>query len=266
MDTIKEYWHTWLWRDAVTKLITVNFLVWLVNAIAELLFGYDLAHVLALPFHLSLSPIGVLSIVTYMFLQTDFLHMLVNMMWLLLFGQLFMQTQSGTRLVAIYIYGGLAGALSFMVYHVHPYMLGASCSVLAIVGASACLLPKWRVNLMLFGRVEVIWLAVAAVVLFILMSGGSSDQISAHTAGLALGILYPLLKKHGIDITYPFVALSNYISTHRVYNATLGSASKKKSEEEEFDNLLAKVSRSGYSSLSSAERQRLFNLSQKIKK
>lgn len=266
MDTIKEYWHTWLWRDSVTKLITVNFLVWLLNAIAELFFGFDLARILALPSQLSLSPIGVLSTLTYMFLQTDFLHMFVNMMWLLLFGQIFMQTQSGARLIAIYIYGGLAGALSFIVYHVHPYMLGASCSVLAIVGASASLLPKWRVNLMIFGRVEVIWLAVAAVVLFIIMSGGSSDQISAHTAGLAVGILYPILKKRDIDITHPFVALAKSISSHRIYKATPTPASKKRSEEEEFDGLLAKVSRSGYSSLTASERQRLFNLSQKIKK
>ncbi len=266
MDTIKEYWRTWLWRDAVTKLITINFMVWLINAIGELFFGFDLAGILALPYHLSLSPIKALSVFTYMFLQTDFLHMFVNMMWLLLFGQLFMQTQSGVRLVAIYIYGGLAGALSFMVYHVHPYMLGASCSVLATVGASALLLPKWRVNLMLFGRVEVIWLAAAAVVLFILMSGGSSDQISAHTAGLAVGLLYPVLKKRGIDITYPVVAIVQKISSNRIYKARLTTPSKKRSEEEEFDNLLAKVSRSGYSSLSSAERQRLFNLSQKIKK
>ncbi len=265
MDTIKDYWRTWLWRDAVTKLITVNFLVWLASALCELFFNYELIRVLALPYKLSLSPINALSMLTYMFLQTDFLHMFVNMMWLLLFGHLFMQTQSGTRLVAIYIYGGLAGAVSFLVYHVHPFMLGASCSVLAVVGASASMLPKWRVNLWLFGEVELIWVAVAAVVLFIVMGGGA-DQASAHTAGLAVGIIYTLLKKRGIDITSPVLALVDAVSSHRRYKATFDRPSKTRSEEEEFDALLAKVSRSGYASLSGAERQRLFILSQKIKK
>lgn len=266
MDTIRDYWRTWLWRDAVTRLITVNFLVWLASAVAELFFGFDLGRILALPYMLSLSPISGLSVLTYMFLQTDFLHMFVNMMWLLLFGRLFMQTQSGGRLIVIYIYGGLAGALSFLLYHVHPYMLGASCSVLAVVGASASILPKWRVNLMLFGRVEVIWLAVTAVVLFIIMSGGS-DQMWAHTAGLAVGIIYALLRKQGIDITSPLLALGGFFQSHRTFKATTkGSAGRYRSEEEEFDQLLAKVSRSGYASLSAAERQRLFNLSQKIRK
>lgn len=265
MDTIKDYWRTWLWRDAVTKLITVNFLVWLACAVSELIFRFDLARILALPYHLNHSSISALSMITYMFLQTDFLHMFVNMMWLLLFGRLFMETQSGERLVVLYIYGGLAGAVSFLVYHAHPYMLGASCSVLAVVGASASLLPKFRVNLLLFGSVEVIWLAVAAVVLFIIMGGGA-DQASAHTAGLAVGIIYTLLKRNGTDITTPVISVYKAIASRKPLKATTGKKSWHRSEEEEFDDLLAKISRSGYSSLTPSERQRLFNLSQKIKK
>lgn len=265
MDTFKEYWRTWLWHDAVSKLITINFLVWLTSAICEMFFGFHIASILALPYSPNLSPISYFSLLTYMFLQTDFLHMLVNMMWLLLFGRLFMQAQSGTRLVIIYIYGGLAGAISFLVYHVHPYMLGASCSVLAVVGASAAMLPKWRVNLMLFGPVEVIWIAVAAVVLFIIMGGGP-DQASAHTAGLTVGILYTLLRKKGIDITSPITSIITSWQSRRVFNAKPSQKSKYNNESDEFDALLEKVSRSGYKSLTSAERQRLFNLSQKIKK
>lgn len=265
MDTIKEYWRTWLWRDALTRLITINFLVWLACAGSQLFFNFDLSGVFELPARVSLSPISVLSMLTYMFVQTDFLHMFVNMMWLLLFGRLFTMTQSGERLAVLYVYGGLAGAVSFLMYHVHPYTIGSSCSVLAVVGASALMLPKWRVNLMLFGRVEVIWLAVAAVVLFIIMGGGS-DQISAHTAGLAVGIIYALLMKHGIDITSPVINIFRAIPIHRTYRATMKKSTRYKSEEEEFDSLLGKVSCSGYASLTAAERQRLFNLSQKIKK
>lgn len=265
MDTIKEYWRTWLWRDAVTRLITINFIVWLVSAVCEVFFNFNLAGILALPFSPHISPIRYLSVFTYMFLQTDFLHMFVNMMWLLLFGRLFMQAESGTRLVIIYVYGGLAGAISFLVYHVHPYMLGASCSVLAVVGASAMMLPKWRVDLMLLGRVEVIWIAVAAVVLFIIMGGGP-DQASAHTAGLAVGIIYTLLRRYGIDITSPILRVAA-ACRHKAWLAPPQPRWKKhRSEAEEFDDLLGKVSRSGYQSLTAAERQRLFNLSQKIKK
>ncbi|MDE6652980.1 MAG: rhomboid family intramembrane serine protease [Muribaculaceae bacterium] len=265
MDTIKEYWHTWLWRDALTRLITINFLVWLACAVSQLFFNFDLSGIFELPARVSLSPINVLSMLTYMFVQTDFLHMFVNMMWLLLFGRLFTMTQSGERLAVLYIYGGLAGAVSFLIYHVHPYTIGASCSVLAVVGASALMLPKWRVNLMLLGRVEVIWLAVAAVVLFII-TGGGSDQISAHTTGLAVGMIYALLLKRGIDITSPVVGLFRAIPIHIPIKATVKKRTMYKSDEEEFDSLLGKVSRSGYASLTAAERQRLFILSQKIKK
>lgn len=265
MDTIKDYWRTWLWRDAVTKLITINFIVWLSAAVCDVFFNFDIAQIFALPSYPQFSPIGYLSVLTYMFLQTDFLHMFFNMMWLLLFGQLFMQAQSGLRLVIIYIYGGIAGAISFLLFHLHPYMLGASCSVLAIVGASSMMLPKWRVNLILLGSIEVIWIALAAVVIFIIMSSGP-DQASAHTAGLAVGILFTILRKKGIDITSPVKKIIDAVKGARTLKASPTHKSKYRTEAEEFDALLEKISHSGYQSLTSSERQRLFNLSQKIKK
>lgn len=265
MEDIKNYWRQWLWRDALTRLITINFLVWLVCAFASLFHVHLTSYLMLLG-----SPEALLyriwTPLTYMFAHNDFLHMFVNMLWLLLFGQIFMHMQGGKSLVTLYIYGGLAGAIAFMLYHSSMILLGSSAAVFAIIGAVATLYHQLRVNLLLFGEVKIIWVAVAAVVLFIIT--GTTDQMVTHCAGLAIGVIYALLKQNGTDITGIFTKNRKKVFSPRVKRPFGPSAGFRTyaSDEQELDDLLAKVSRSGYSSLSPAQRQRLFELSQKIKR
>ncbi len=265
MEDIKTYWRQWLWRDALTRLITINFLVWLVCAFASL-FNVRLNSYLMLFGDPEALLYRIWTPLTYMFAHNDFLHMFVNMLWLLLFGQIIMHMQGGRTLVALYIYGGLAGALAFMFYHHSMILIGSSAAVFAIIGAVATLYQQLRVNLLLFGEVKIIWVAVAAVVLFILT--GTPDQMVTHCAGLATGIIYALLKQKGTDITGIFTKNNSKIFSPRVKRPFGPSAGFRTyaSDEQELDDLLAKVSRSGYSSLSPAQRQRLFELSQKFKR
>ena len=50
------------------------------------------------------------SLLTYMFLHTHFAHAIFNLIALYYFGQLFLQFYSQKQLVAVYSWGGLAGA------------------------------------------------------------------------------------------------------------------------------------------------------------
>lgn len=263
MDAFKEYWRQWLWRDAVTRLITVNFLTWLACAAASM-FGLNIARYFVLPASWDMLAMQPWSVLSYTFVHYDFLHMFVNMMWLLLFGQLFMQAQGGTRLIILYLLGGIAGAAAFMLYHVHPSLLGASGAVFAIIGASMILYPKWEVNLLIFGPVKVMWISVTAIVLFMVIGGGR-DIMVVHVAGLAVGILYAFLKKRGTDITRPISKVAQTVKSKRRHYVTPHvSYGGSRREEAELDALLEKVGRRGYESLSPSERQRLFDLSRKI--
>lgn len=211
-----------------------------------------------------LVPWRVYTVVTYMFVHHDFLHLFANMLWLMLFGRMFEITQTGLRLFALYIYGGIAGAAAFLLCNVfgvaaHSGLLGASCSVLAIIGAVMIQSPSFRVNLLFFGQVKIIWVAVAAVVFFIVLAP-TIDECAAHAAGLCTGVVYGLLRCRGLDLASPIVRM---MSPKRHVRA---GSSARGDDAEELDALLAKVSRSGYSSLSPRERQQLFEISTRIKK
>ena len=107
------------------------------------------------------------SVVTYMFFHAGLLHLLFNMLWLYWFGQLFLYNFSAKHLRGLYLLGGIAGALLYLLaYNLFPYfhplvnesmLIGASASVLAIVVASAVSMPDFRLNLLLFeiGRAHV---------------------------------------------------------------------------------------------------------------
>lgn len=102
------------------------------------------------------------TVITYMFAQYDVLHLLFNMLWLYWFGIVFNFVSTSRQLLALYIYGGIAGALLFMVaYNVLPfftghigYLIGSSAGVIAIVTATAILMPDYRFNLLFLGPVS----------------------------------------------------------------------------------------------------------------
>ena len=241
----------------LTKIITVNVGVWLLIA-AISLFVLAVVGMFALPGHLMTFLYRPWTLVTYMAVHADFLHLLVNMMWLLLFGRIVMVYGSPRRLLWIYILGGVAGACGFVVWNVvmgatHAMMLGASCAVLAVVGAAAAMFPQMRVNLMLFGSVRILWVAIAAGVFFILLAP-SPDECVAHAAGALTGIAL-----HRCQFGFARRAPRSRAS----FATSSGPLSPQ--EHDRLDSLLAKVSRSGYASLSATERQNLFDLSRRAR-
>ena len=81
-----------------------------------------------------------------------------------------------------------------------------------------------------------------------------------------MGVSAGLLRRRGVDVTAPLRSVFGFFgrlcSRPAVARATVDIISG--SDEEQLDALLEKVSRSGYGSLTAAERQRLFDLSQRF--
>ena len=96
------------------------------------------------------------TILTYMFLHEGFLHLLFNMLWLYWFATIFLHYFDHKKLVNLYILGGLAGALLYIIsFNLFPAFsevihvsiaLGASASVMAIVIATATYVPNYHVT------------------------------------------------------------------------------------------------------------------------
>ncbi len=234
------------------------------------------------------------SILTYMFMHADLLHILFNMLWLFWFGQLFLYFFSAKHLRGLYILGGICGGILYMVaYNVFPFfrpmvsvstMVGASASVLAIVIATAYREPNYPVRLLLFGTVRLKYLALVVVLmdLFFLTSNNAGGHI-AHLGGALAGLWFAASLKHGTDITAwinktldaiislfsgkafarrkPKMKVQYGSNTDRQkdydYNA------RKKASSEEIDRILDKLKKSGYESLTTEEKKSLFDASKK---
>ncbi len=230
------------------------------------------------------------TLLTYMFTQWDLMHVVFNMLWLYWFATIFLTISSPSRLLVLYLAGGLCGALFYVggcsllpagVLSTGSYLLGASAAVLAIVTSVAILMPRFRMMLFLLGSVEIRWIALATIVLVLIgVTGSNAGGELAHLGGIAIGLIYSLCMRRGVDIIAPVLRLPARVkslfkrhkspcpprqkatSTSRA-GTTPGGLSA--TEREELDLILDKIKKSGYTSLTHAERDRLFSVSSRIK-
>lgn len=224
--------------------------------------------------------------ITYMFLHNDFFHILFNMLWLYWFGNIFVQYLSQRQLLGTYIFGGLAGALLYILaFNTFPVFeiaresaiaLGASASVLAVVVAIAFYVPEYTIHLLLFGPVKIKYIAIFTIVIDVLMiSSSNSGGHIAHLGGALWGFLWIKMIPN-LDPTRIFEPLmkifnpKSYRRTRKKFKVhhnrplTDEEFNKNKAEKQKrIDAILDKISRSGYDSLSKEEKELLFSNSKK---
>jgi len=228
------------------------------------------------------------TIITYMFAHdlSGILHILFNMLVLYWFGRLFAEYLGSDKLIALYVLGGIAGALLYLLaYNTIPYlairqpllgMVGASAAINAIVVATATLLPNYTFFLLLFGPVKIKYIAAITVFLsFLGTVGANAGGNIAHLGGALIGFVYLKQLQAGSNwgmwvtatlewITSLFKPRSHVKVTYRKEkNTSKQGASKSSYTQEEIDAILDKISAGGYESLTKEEKEKLFNASKK---
>jgi membrane associated rhomboid family serine protease len=225
------------------------------------------------------------TIITYMFVHKDIWHILFNMLWLYWFGKIFLEYLDQRKLVAVYLLGGLSGALVYILsFNVFPAFtgvvaesvaIGASASVMAIVIAIAAYVPDYTVHLFLFGRIKIKYMALAIFILTSIMdfSVNSGGKL-AHIGGAFFGYLYTLNLRQGRDIGKGFNRIIDFFVTIFKPRQKLKVTYKKAATEYEYNKnkaeqqiminrILDKISKGGYDSLTKEEKETLFKESQK---
>ena len=258
----------------------INILLQLFNRSAAGIF-----ELLALPASFTRFILQPWSLFTYMFMHAGFMHILFNMLWLYWFGGLFLTFFSERQLGGLYLLGGIAGAVLFLVaYNIFPYfrtvaaysyLMGASASVMAIVFAVSFYRKDLEIGLFLIGRIKLIYLALFTFVIDLLaITSTNAGGHIAHIGGALFGMWFASRIRNGKDLTAPmnrlidwFVNLGKRKPKMRVtykrnetdyeYNA------RKHQESVDLDTILDKLKRSGYESLSAEEKKRLFDASKK---
>ncbi len=231
------------------------------------------------------------SVITYMFLHADVMHIFFNMISLYWFGRIALERISQKQLVALYILGGLAGAILYILsYNLFPYfsiavhnsyLLGASGAVVAICVAAATLQPNYSIRLMFIGEIKLIWLAIGMVAISLFgITGNNAGGEFAHIGGAILGYFYAKAWMRGKDYSRPVTSVINWlinlskktpkikikqggkqtttkIKTDAEYNK------EKRANEAAIDAILDKIKQRGYESLTADEKRELFDRSKK---
>jgi membrane associated rhomboid family serine protease len=272
--------------SVITRLIYLNLAVFLFFRIIQLFFflsGNDFQGLqyFELPAGISRFLFQPWSLLTYMFLHFDFLHILFNLLVLYWFGRIFLDYYNQHQLLGLYVLGGISGGITYIIaYNLFPVfsnvasaslLLGASASIIAILIAAALRDPNRNIYLFLIGKVPLKFLALFMIISYIIgISASNAGGNLAHLGGALMGWLFVSFHKKGKDITSFIPVLENSMNKifrpkpkikviHRQpprddyeYNR------QRASDQKELNRVLDKISKEGYESLTKTEKEILF--------
>ena len=203
--------------------------------------------------------------VSYMLVHYSFWHLLMNMLWLWLFGRVLENVWPERRVVRLYLLGGLAGAIFYIMASLwlsHAgYLCGASAAVVAVMTAAGLRCPNMEVRLMLIGTVRLKWIVAAGVLLLFVGAGGAGFW--AHLGGLVAGASLALVRPR--HRPYPNAPPPAHRPSRRRARQLGRELELRRLQGQRLDQLLDRVRLSGFDSLSPAEQAELKRISDGLK-
>jgi membrane associated rhomboid family serine protease len=271
----------------VTRLIFWNaalfVLPWLLFALLSLLgVNIDYIHYVSLssnPAHLLWKPWSLLS---YAFFHSGIMHIIFNMIVLNFAGRLFMTYFTSKQLLGLYvlsaIFAGISYILVFYVLNINAPIVGASAAIMAVLVATTTYHPLMDLRLLIIGNVK-LWHITAVIVIVDLMQLRSENMGGhiSHLSGAFFGFIFIKLLQNGTDLSTVVTRIIDFFANlfkkntstpfkkvHKNYSKPLEkSVSKivtKDKSQQQIDEILDKISQSGYDSLTKEEKEFLFKV------
>ena len=222
------------------------------------------------------------TILTYMFCDTGshLMRIIGNMLWLWAFGTVLVELTGNNKIIPVYIYGGLTGALFFIVasYAVpsagnsYNALMGANTGTMAVAVATTVLAPDHRLFTQIRGGIPIWILTVAYLIIDFagIASSGAAYSI-AHLGGALAGFLFVFFMKRGIDastwMNNLYHATNNLFNPNKkrkapvketiFYNTNSRVPYQKKSivTQQRVDEILDKINMKGYHFLTEEEKE-----------
>jgi membrane associated rhomboid family serine protease len=287
MDIIDDIKLQYKIGGTVTKLIFWNaalfVLPWAVFGILSLV-GIDIDYVQFVS--LSSNPANLIwkpwSLLTYAFFHAGITHIIFNLLVLNFAGRLFMTYFTGKQLVGLYvlsaIFAGICYILIFYVLNISAPLVGASAAIMAILVATTTYNPMMELRLLIIGNVK-LWHVTAVILIIDLMQIRSENMGGhiSHLAGALFGFLFIKLLENGSDLSKIVSSVLDFFANlfrkketspfrkvHKNYSKPVEkSVSKiitKDKAQQQIDEILDKISQSGYDSLTKEEKEFLFKV------
>jgi len=220
------------------------------------------------------------TLLTYAFFHYGFLHLFFNMMVLNFSSRLFLTFFTQKQYLGLYILSAIFASLSFVLsfYFLNQTsaMVGASAAIMALLVATTTYQPLMELRLLLIGTVK-LWHITAVILLLDLLQiqmDNTGGHI-AHLSGAFFGYIYIKLLQNGTDLSRIVNSVFEFFTSlfsknkstpfKRVHVNPKKTAVKRESKivtkdktQQQIDEILDKISKSGYDSLTSEEKDFLF--------
>lgn len=196
----------------INALLFVSFgliqVIYYITKSSETAFEYEILRWFIVPAKLSSLATKPWTFFTYMFIHVGVIYTLITLLWLWVFGSIFQDLSGNSKIIPIYIYGGIAGAIVFLATsYISPelrgqvdysFMYGGNAAIMAIAVATTTLAPDYRLFKMLNGGIPLWVLTVLYVIIDFAGSGGLAEHF-AHLGGGLVGFLFVVSMRKGYD-------------------------------------------------------------------
>lgn len=221
------------------------------------------------------------TVLVYMFSNYSVWMLISNLLWLWAFGFILQDLAGNRKLLPLYIYGGLAGAIVFLLTantlpYLHEsvsngtFMIGGGAAVMAVAVATTTLAPDYRIFPLIHGGIPLWVLTVIFVAIdFGSMAGTGGGFAFAHLAGALMGFVFMKQLNKGNDWSswiYRFIDWVNDLFNPEkkrqqnkqslFYQADKQPFEKKPNlTQQKLDAILDKINQHGYDMLTDEEKE-----------
>lgn len=263
--------------------------VWFFNyqdkAVALPLFNKNVLGLFVLPASMDALLAKPWTIITHMFVHDNVWKILANMLWLWCFGYILQDLTGNKKIIPVFIYGALGGAVAFIlaynflpslkIYEPYATTAGASAGVMGIAIATTMISPGYRIFPLLKGGIP-LWVLTGLYIIsdFATVSISDTGTLITHLAGGLSGFLFIFFFRRGYDGSEWMNNFYDWLNN--LFNPNKPSRKAKSIKEELFykatespykktpnvtqqrvDEILDKINQQGYNQLSDEEKDLL---------
>lgn len=254
-----------------------------VNDNSDAVFYSQVLNWFSLPAEVSILANRPWTVLTFMFSDVELFRAISNMLWLWAFGSILQNLTGNTKLIPVYLYGGFAGAVFFIIatYSIPSNkaiidtanILGANASVMAVAVAATMIAPQHRFFKHIRGGIP-IWV-LTLIYIAIDLAGVATQpaaQPIAHIGGAFAGFLFVKLLQNQVDGSVWMNGFYNWFinmftprktntadrTKEKIFYNTGNRTPYNKTAnvtEQRVDEILDKISQKGYDHLSKEEKE-----------
>lgn len=285
MSTFQDLKYKYNTLNSFGKLIVINGIIFIISLLLTVFKVGSMINYFVLPANFNDFLWQPWSMVTYGFIHADFWHLIFNMLFLFYLSRTAVNLFRPKLVLNVYFLGIIVGGILYMsIANLWPSdffgasgnLRGASAGVAALLLFVATYMSDTEIRL--FNLFNIKWKYLAAIFvgldIFRMLLGMNSGGYVSHIGGYILGFYYAKQLMSGKDIGKGFERMvdslvglfkpkSTLKTVHRKKTYSRGSKKTKTdfntlNKQKQIDTILDKISKSGYESLTTEEKEFLF--------